>query len=106
MGLQTLKDRGVSADTASMTSTSPQIATWAAHPMGKAARIAIAVGGSATAMLVLMVASVVQTGSWALVLLGVGLAALSVRAARNPSVASLTLVAAAMLAIPFTLQAF
>ncbi|HET8738297.1 MAG TPA: hypothetical protein VFO17_01030 [Acidimicrobiia bacterium] len=89
-----------------MTATSPQIATWAVHPMGKAARIAIAVGGSATAVLLLMLASVVQSGSWALVVLGVGLAALSVRAARVPSAVRLTLVAVAMLAIPLTLQTF
>jgi hypothetical protein len=53
-----------------------------------------------------MLASVVQSGSWALVVLGVGLAALSVRAARVPTAIRLTLVAVAMLAIPLTLQTF
>ena len=74
--------------------------------MGKAARIAIAIGGLLTATLVLMTASVVASGTWILVLLGVGLAALSIRAARVPSPVRLTLVALALIAIPLAFQAF
>jgi len=107
MGLATLKPIGELADNyPDMTTASPPISTWAAHPMGKAARIAIAVGGLITATLVLMTASVVATGSWALVVLGVGLAALSVRAARVPSRVRLILVAAALIAIPLAFQVF
>lgn len=89
-----------------MTTVNTAINAWATHPMGKAARIAIAVGGLITATLVLMTASVVAVGSWALVLLGVGLAALSVRAAQVPTPARLTLVAVALIAIPLVFQAF
>jgi hypothetical protein len=74
--------------------------------MGKAARIAIAIGGLLTATLVLMTASVVASGTWILVLLGVGLAALSIRAARVPNPVRLTLVALALIAIPLAFQAF
>jgi hypothetical protein len=86
------------------TTTTTYLPTWASHPVGKVARGAIAVGGSITATLVLMTASVVQSGTWALVLLGVGLAASSVWAAKKPSAAGLLLVAATMVAIPFALQ--
>ena len=89
-----------------MTTANPAISAWASHPLGKAARAAIAVGGLLTATLVLMTASVVASGSWALVILGVGIAALSVRAARLPSPLRLTLVTLALLAIPFTFQVF
>jgi hypothetical protein len=107
MGLATLKQIGELADKyLDMTTASPPISAWAAHPMGKAARIAIAVGGLVTATLVLMTASVVATGSWALVVLGVGLAALSVRAARVPTPTRLTLVAASLIAIPLAFQVF
>jgi len=107
MGLATLKQFGELADKyLDMTTASPPISAWAARPMGKAARIAIAVGGLITATLVLMTASVVPTGSWALVVLGVGLAAASVRAARIPSPGRLILVAAALLAIPLAFQVF
>jgi hypothetical protein len=82
-----------------MTTANPAISAWASHPLGKAARAAIAVGG-------LLTATVVATGSWALVILGVGIAALSVRAARLPSPLRLTLVSLALIAIPLTFQAF
>jgi hypothetical protein len=89
-----------------MTTASSAINAWASHPLGKAARAAIAVGGLLTATLVLMTASMVATGSWAMILLGVGLAALSVRAARLPTPLRLTLVTLALIAIPLFLQAF
>jgi hypothetical protein len=86
------------------TTTTTYLPTWVSHPVGKVARGAIAVGGSITATLVLMTASVVQSGSWALVLLGVGLAAFSVWAAKKPSASRLLLVAATMAAIPMAFQ--
>jgi hypothetical protein len=88
-----------------MTTANPAIVAWADHPIGRVARIAIAVGGLVTATLVLTTASVVASGSWALVLLGVGLAALAVRAARVPTTARLSLAAAALIGILLTYQA-
>ncbi|HUF15016.1 MAG TPA: hypothetical protein VMQ46_03920 [Acidimicrobiia bacterium] len=87
-----------------MTTLNFALRAWATHPFGMAARVAIAVFGSVTATLVLMTAAVVSSGSWALVVLGAGLAACSVRAARVPSVSRLALLAAALLAIPLLLQ--
>lgn len=89
-----------------MTSLSPALEAWASHPAGKATRVAIAVLGMATATLVLMTASLVATGSWALVLLGVAMAAASVRAALAPSTTRLLILAAIVVAIPLTIQVF
>lgn len=89
-----------------MTTANLTISAWASHPIGKMARGAIGVGGLITATLVLMTASVVATGSWALVVLGVGLAALSVRAARIPTPLRLTFVALTLIAIPIAFQIF
>jgi len=88
-----------------MTTANPAIVAWAEHPVGRIARIAIAVGGLVTSTLVLMTASVVASGSWALVVLGVGLAALAVRAARVPTTARLLLTAAALVGILLAYQA-
>lgn len=89
-----------------MTALNPAIQAWATRPAGKAVRIAIAALGMATATLILMTAALVTTGSWALVLLGVGLAATSVRAALTPTTPRLLTVAAILIAIPLTIQAF
>lgn len=89
-----------------MTALTHTVEAWATHPAGKAARIFIACAGMATATLVMMTASVVDSGSWALVLLGVALAAFSVRAARLPSTGRLALVAAALIAIPTAIRIF
>ena len=104
MGLWTLKKRTITADTQCMTTVNPAIRAWAARPTGKATRIAIAVVGMASATLVLMSAAVVTSASWALILLGVGLAAASVRAAVLPTAGRLTLAAIAMSAVPFVIQ--
>lgn len=72
--------------------------------MGKAARIAIAVGGLILATLVLMTATIVSSGSWALVGLGVLLAPSAVRAARIPTPTRLAVLAAAVIAIPIIIQ--
>ena len=88
-----------------MTTVNPALVAWADHPAGKVARIAIASGGLITATIVLMTASVVAAGSWALVVLGVSLAALAVRAARVPTTFRLFLTAAALIGILLTYQA-
>ena len=89
-----------------MTALTQTAEAWATHPAGKAARIFIACAGLVTATLVMMTASVVDSGSWALVLLGVALAASSVRAARLPTTGRLALVAAALIAIPIAIRMF
>ena len=89
-----------------MTTSHLALGAWATRPLGKAARIGIAVGGLVTATLVLTTSAVVTNGSWALVLLGVALAAASVRAARIPSVGRLTTFAVGLIAIPILLQTF
>lgn len=85
-------------------STITNLEEWAAHPIGKAARISIAVLGLASAVLLLMVATMYRHAAWILVLLGVSLAATSIRAARKPSALRLTTLAAVMIAIPYVGQ--
>ena len=106
MSRTALKPVSVVADIHLMTATSHRSSAWASHPAGKAVRIFIAVTGMITATFVLMTASLVSSGSWALVLLGVGLAASSVRAARVPTSFRLALVGAALIAIPLSIQFF
>jgi hypothetical protein len=106
MGRTALKPGSAVADIHRMTATSHPSSAWASHPAGKAVRIFIAVTGMITATFVLMTASLVSSGSWVLVLLGVGLAASSVRAARVPSTFRLALVGAALIAIPLSIQIF
>ena len=77
---------------------------WATRPLGKAARIAIAAGGMITATLVLLMATMLTSGAWLFVLVGVALAATSVRAALVPSIMRLGLVAANLIAIPLVAQ--
>lgn len=71
----------------------------AAHPFGKAARIALATLGLVSAVLVLMVATIYTEAAWALVLLGAALAATSVRAASKPSAIRLASLGGVMVAI-------
>lgn len=80
-------------------STVTTLDEWAAHPFGKAARIGLALLGLASAALVLMVATMNSQAAWLLVLLGVALAATSVRAASKPSVIRLTTLAAVMVSV-------
>jgi hypothetical protein len=77
---------------------------WAAHPLGKAARVAIAALGLMSAVLVLLVATMNSQAAWILVLLGVALAAVSVRSAMHPSLIRLTTLAAIMIAVPYVGQ--
>ena len=98
-----LKRIGAVADiTGTMTAstiTGTTIDQWAAHPFGKAARIAIAVLGLSSAMLLLLVATIYTDAAWALVLLGATLSAVSVRAATKPSLIRLLSLGAVMVAI-------
>ena len=87
-----------------MTTANPAVA-WASNPVGKVARLVIAIGGLVTATFVLMTASMVAAGSWTLVVLGVALAAFAVRAARVPTTARLSLTAGALIGILLTYQA-
>lgn len=77
---------------------------WAVKPLGKAARIAVAVGGMITATLVLLMSTMLQDGAWLFVLIGVSLAATSVRAAKVPTLTRLGAVAANLIAIPLLAQ--
>lgn len=79
---------------------------WASHPIGKAARIAIAVTGLITSTLVLLLATLGANAAWLMVLLGVALAATSVRAATSPTMIRLITLAAALVAIPIVGQIF
>jgi len=85
-------------------STINTIDEWAVHPLGKVARVAIAALGLMSATLVLLVATMNSQAAWTLVLLGVALAAASVRAAASPSLIRLTTLAAVMVAVPYVGQ--
>lgn len=85
-------------------STITTIEDWAAHPIGKAARIALAAMGLVSAVIVLMLATIYSHAAWTLVLLGVALAAASVRAAAKPGLVRLTTLAAVMITIPYVGQ--
>jgi hypothetical protein len=84
--------------------TITNINEWAAHPLGKAARGAVAALGLMSAVFVLLVAAMNNRSSWTLILLGITLAAVSVRAASRPSVVRLTTLAAVMVIIPYVAQ--
>jgi hypothetical protein len=96
-----LKRRAGDADiTVTMTaSTITTIDEFAAHPLGKAARISLAVLGLFSSTLVLLVATIYTEAAWALVLLGATLAATSVRAATKPSLLRLVSLGSVMIAI-------
>jgi len=89
-----------------MTATTEHLHDWASSAAGKLARGAIAVTGMAFAVLVLMNAALIDTGSWALVILGVALAATSVRVAQTPNLTRIIALGATTLAIPLSLQIF
>jgi hypothetical protein len=106
MGREALKRWLPDAEVASdMTvSTISSLDEWAAHPIGKVARVAIAALGLMSATLVLLVATMNSQAAWVLVLLGVALAAASVRAATTPTLIRLTTLAAVMIAVPYVGQ--
>ncbi len=83
-----------------MTTSELVLDHWATEPIGMAIRISIALAGMITAVLVLLTASMLASGSWFFVLAGVALAATSARAARFPTALRLGFVAANLVAIP------
>ena len=85
-------------------STITTLDEWAVHPVGKVARVAIAALGLMSATLVLLVATMNNQSAWIMVLLGVALAAVSIRAAAKPSLIRLTMLAAIMVAVPYVGQ--
>lgn len=89
-----------------MTASTSALRTWAQHPIGFAVRVAIAASGLITAVLVLMISSLIPRVSWLLVALGITLAVTSVRAARVPSATRLGLAAAVLVAVPVSIQIF
>jgi hypothetical protein len=89
-----------------MTASTEQLQDWATSSIGRIARGAIAVTGLAFAVLVLMNAALVDSGSWALVILGVALAAASVRVAQSPNLSRIIALGATTVAIPLSLQIF
>ncbi len=89
-----------------MTASTEQIQHWATSPIGKIARAGIAISGMGFAVLVLMNAALIDSGSWALVILGVALAATSVRVAQSPNLSRILALGATTVAIPLSLQIF
>lgn len=85
-------------------STITTLDEWAAHPYGKAARTALVVLGLASAVLVLMMATMNTQAAWLLVLLGV--AATTVRAASKPTVIRLITLAAVMVSVLYVGHTF
>ncbi len=86
----------MTASTITSTSTLDQ---WAAHPLGKATRVAMVVLGLGSAVLLLMVATIYTERAWPLVLLGATLAATAVRAASRPGLTRLLSLGAVMVAV-------
>ena len=87
-------------------STITSLDEWAVHPYGKAARVALVILGLASAVLVLMVATMNSQAASLLVLLGVALAATTVRAASKPRFIRLTTLAAVMVSVLYVGQTF
>ena len=95
-----LKPERCFADTFEMTTSELVLGHWATEPIGKAIRVSIALAGIIMAVLILLTASMLASGSWTFVLIGVALAATSARAARFPTALRLGLVAANLVAVP------
>ena len=91
---------------ASMTASISSMKTWAVKPFGRVTRVALASTGMIFATMVMTSAATVESGSWPLVLVGVTIAATSVRAARQLTSTRLVALGAAILAIPLALQIF
>jgi hypothetical protein len=85
-------------------STAEFFTDWTAHPIGKVTRALIAVVGVIVATLVMLLATLGAQNAWILVLIGVALAATSVRAAMKPSAIRLTTLAAVLMAVPIVGQ--
>jgi len=81
-------------------STAEFFTDWAVHPIGKVTRALIAVVGVIVATLVLLLASLGAENVWMLILVGVALAATSIRAAMKPSAIRLATLAMVLVAVP------
>jgi hypothetical protein len=87
-----------------MTTANAFVEDWASHPIGKITRALVAIIGVVLATLVLLLASMGTSGVWVFILLGLALAATSVRAALNPTVIRLATLGAVMIAVPIVGQ--
>jgi len=68
--------------------------------MGRALRLLIGISGLIAGTLMLLQATLIPQSSWALILLGVALAATAVRAALVPTRGRLAIALAAIIAVP------
>lgn len=87
-----------------MTTANAFVEDWASHPVGKVTRAMVAIIGLALATLVLLLASLGTDSLLVYMLLGVALAATSVRAAIKPTVIRLSTLGAVMIAVPIVGQ--
>lgn len=85
-------------------STAEFFTDWAAHPIGKVTRALIAVVGVILATLVMLLATLGAQNVWILILIGVALAATSIRAAMEPNAIRLTTLAVVLVAVPIVSQ--
>jgi hypothetical protein len=85
-------------------STAEFFTDWTAHPIGKVTRALIAVVGVIVATLVMLLATLGVQDAWILILVGVALAATSIRAAMEPTAIRLTTLAVTLIAIPIVSQ--
>ncbi|MEX1125063.1 MAG: hypothetical protein WEE53_05305 [Acidimicrobiia bacterium] len=85
-------------------STAEFVNDWSTHPIGKVTRALIAVAGIILATLVLLLATLGAQNVWILVLIGVSLAATSIRAAMEPNAIRLSTLAVVVLALPVVSQ--
>ena len=81
-------------------STAEFFTDWTAHPIGKVTRALIAVVGVIVATLVMLLATFGAQNAWILILVGVALAATSIRAAMEPNAIRLTTLAVVLMAVP------
>lgn len=85
-------------------STAEFLTDWTIHPIGKVIRALIAVVGVIVATLVLLLASLGAENVWILILVGIALAATSIRAAMKPSAIRLATLAVVLVAVPAASQ--
>lgn len=85
-------------------STAEFFTDWTAHPIGKVTRALIAVVGVIVATLVMLLATLGAQNAWILILVGVALAATSIRAAMEPNAMRLTTLAVVLMAVPIVGQ--
>ncbi|MFZ0625095.1 MAG: hypothetical protein WA726_03820 [Acidimicrobiia bacterium] len=77
---------------------------WSAHPLGRVTRIAIGLVGLGSAILLLLIATLVESSTWPLVIAGVGMAGLTVRAVERPTIVRLSTLLVFVLVAPYLTQ--